>query len=1030
MTLSDISIRNAVFAVMLMGLLLVFGAIGYSRLGVSQYPDVEFPVVTVTTILQGAAPEVVETDVTEIIEDAVSSVEGIRSISSTSVQGVSGVQIEFELNRRIDVAVQDVRDKVAAAARRLPRDIDLPVVNKANPQDQPIMWIGLSGQRSLKELSDYAEENLKQELQTVGGVGEIIIGGSRRRMVRIWADARKMEAYRLSADDLIAALQREHIEVPGGRIESHAIEFNVRTVGEAPTVEDLNRLIVKYERGSPLFLGQVAYVEDGLADRRTVARLNGLPAVGLGIRKQRGANTVAVADGIKDLLPSLRDALPEGMNLVISYDGSVFIKESIEELKFTLLLAVCLTALVTLLFLGSLRSTVIIALAIPTSIAGTFALMYFSNFTLNTMTLLALSLSVGVVVDDAILVLENIFRHREMGQDRLEAALLGSRQVTFAAMAATIAVVAIFVPVAFMKGIIGRFFFEFGVTVSGAVLLSLLVALTLTPMLCSLFLTRVESRFALFRWTDSIYERLAAVYRRVLPFTIRHRWAVVLVSVLMLAMSFALIRAIPKEFVPAQDQSRFIINVETPVGSSVEYTNTMLLKCEEILKSTPEIARYFAAVGAGGAERGVNKAIMFVTMNPKEEREKSQQEVIAELRGKLNAIPGMRAIPFDLSQSGFTAQRGFPVEFAVRGPDLAKLNEYSDEIMRRMRSIPGVVDIDTDFELGMPEVQVVPDRKKAADLGVDMASIGRTVGALIGGADIAKFKDRGKRYDVRLRLISQQRETPADIGKILVRNNRRDLVPLRDVAEITERPSLQIISRKDRQRAISVFANLLPGTDQQAVLTQVQQVAEDVLPEGYRISFSGSSQTFRESFGSLLFALMFGILIAYMVLGSQFNHFIHPVTVLVALPFSFMGATIALPLTGQTLNIYSMIGLILLMGLVKKNSIILVDFTNQIRNSGKERTAALLEACPVRLRPILMTSMSTIVGALPACLALGPGAESRLPMGIAVVGGMILSTLLTLLVVPSVYTILDDASAFALKYIQAHRHHPAPEAVK
>jgi HAE1 family hydrophobic/amphiphilic exporter-1 len=734
---------------------------------------------------------------------------------------------------------------------------------------------------------------------------------------------------------------------------------------------------------------------------------------------------VAVADEVKRRIPEMAKQLPQGMRLGVNFDGSQFIKESIDELKLTLLLAVVFTSIVTLLFLGSVRSTIIIARAIPTSIVGTFGVMYFLNFTLNTMTLLALSLSVGVVVDDAILVLENIFRHRELGQEKREAAILGSREITFAAMAATFAVVAIFLPVAFMKGIIGRFFYEFGVTVSVSVLLSLLVALTLTPMLSSRFLSRTTSRFWIFRKTDKWYDAPAEKYKKFLPFTIRHRWIVVGAAVIIFVLSFVLMGSVPKEFVPSQDQSRFMVNIETPVGSSVEYTNSMLLKCEAVLQTMPEIKTYFAAVGIGGAERGVNKAILFVTMLPKNERERSQGEILTFLRQKLNSIPGMKAIPFDLSQSGFTAQRGFPVEFAVRGPNLEKLNEYSGKLMAKMRDIPGVVDVDSDFEIGMPEVRVVPDRKKAADLGVDMAGIGRTVNALIGGTDVAKFKDRGKRYDIRLRLVAQQRATPADIGSILIRNNRGQLISLRDIADIRERPSLQVISRRDRQRAISVFANLIPGTDQQAVLAKVQKLADETLPEGYRISFSGSSQAFKESFQSLIFALFMGILIAYMVLGSQFNHFIHPITVLVALPFSFTGALVALPLAGQSLNIFSMIGLILLMGLVKKNSIIMVDFTNQLRERGEERNEALYHACPVRLRPILMTSVSTIVGALPACLALGPGAESRMPMGIAVVGGLVFSTLLTLFVVPSVYSILDDASARFVEFVKAHRKKPA-----
>ena len=897
-----------------------------------------------------------------------------------------------------------------------------------NPQDSPILWFSLSGQKTPQELMEYADEVIKPEFQAVQGVGEIWIGG-RKRMVRVWADANKLEAYGLGADDIVSALQRQHLEVPGGRIESQQIEFNVRTMGEALTVKDLNRVIVTYRNGSPIRLDEVAYVEDGLADKRVFARYNGLPSVGMGVRKQRGSNTVAVAQGVKAKAEEMRKLLPEGMNLQAAFDSSIYIEESIKEVEFTLILAVILTSFVTLLFLGSLRSMIIICTAIPTSLIGTFFAMYVLHFTLNTMTLLALSLSVGVVVDDAIMVLENIFRNREEGKARMQAAMIGSREITFAAMAATTAVVAIFLPVAFMKGIIGRFFFEFGVTISVAVILSLVVALTLTPMLCSRFL-EVQERNRFFQRVERLYDALAHGYRRVLPWCIHHRWAVVVMALFVFGGSFYLLKFLGSEFVPAQDQGRFIVNIETPVGSSVDYTDAMLRKCEAFFSQLPEVKGYFASVGGGGQERGVNKAIMFITMKPMKERKRSQAEILALVRRELGRIPGMRAFPQDLSQSGFSARRGFPVEFSVRGPSLDRLYEYSEAIMARMREVPGIVDVDSDYEIGMPEANVVPDRQKAADVGVDMASIGRTVNALIGGVDVAKFKDRGKRYDIRLRLMADQRATPASIGDLQVRNNRGTLIRLRDLARVEERPSLLVVSRQDRQRAISVFANLTPGKAQAEALAQVQKVADGILPEGYHIAFSGSAQTFQESFDSLLFALMMGVLIAYMVLASQFNDFAHPLTVLVALPFSFTGAILALLATGNTLNIYSMIGLILLMGLVKKNSILLVDFTNQRREQGEDRETALLKACPIRLRPILMTSTSTIVGALPACLAIGPGAETRVPMGIAVVGGMIFSTGLTLFVVPVVYTFLDDLAVW-LAHLRRHREEKvAPVAAK
>ena len=1027
MTISDLSIRRPVFAVMLMAGIILFGVIGFGRMGVSQYPQVDFPVVSVTTVLQGAAPEVMETDVSEVMEEAVSSIEGIRSLTSTSVQGSSIVQIEFELTRSIDVAIQDVRDKVGAAARLLPRDIEPPIIQKVNPQDQPIMWLTLFGTRSLQEMTDYAEEVLKPEFQTVQGVGEIIIGGGRKRYIRVWVDAGKLEAYRLAADDVISALQRQHLEVPAGRLESRAIEFNVRTEGEAPTVTELSNIIVTYQNGAPLYLHEVAYVEDGLADRRTIARYNGLPAVGFGIRKQRGANTVAVAQGVLAKMEEQKPLLPQGLSLDTAFNSAVFIEESVKEVQFTLLMAVLLTAAVSMIFLGSVRSTVIISLAIPTSLLGAFLVMYFADFTLNTMTLLALSLSVGIVVDDAILVLENIYRRQEEGESRMTAAVEGTRQVGFAAMAATIAVVAIFLPVAFMSGIIGRFFYEFGVTVSVSVLFSLLVALTLTPMLCSRFLAASTKESWFFRAVDRAYDALARRYRQILGWVVVHRWSTIAIGLAVFAFGFMLLPYIGKEFVPAQDQSIFAVSIETPVGSSVDYTDDRLRRCEQTLTSHPEVRGYLAAVGVGGSTSGggVNKAIMFVSMWPAKQRQVSQQQLIEILRRELATIPGLKALVLDFSQVGFAASRGYPIEFYLRGPNLDKLSGYSEAIMADMKGIDGVVDVDNDYEVGMPEAQVIPNRAKAADLGVDMAAVGRTVNALVGGLDVTKFKDKGKRYDIRMRLVAGQRTRPDDIGQLLVRNDRGDLVRIRDIAEIRERPSLQVISRRDRQRAVTVYSGLRPGTSQSDVVGKIQSSATKILPEGYSLGFSGSTKTFQESFQSLIFALWLGILVAYMVLGAQFNHFMHPFTVLVALPFSFTGALFALFLTRQTLNIFSMIGLILLMGLVKKNSIILVDFTNQMRAQGLSREEALLKACPIRLRPILMTSFATIVAAIPACLALGPGAETRVPMGFAVLGGMIFSTGLTLLVVPAVYTILDDVAAFSLRFIH-HEPHEKP----
>jgi HAE1 family hydrophobic/amphiphilic exporter-1 len=1026
MTLSDLSIKNHVFAWMLMAALILFGAIGYSRLGVSQNPDVDFPVINVAVALEGAAPEVIETDVIEPLEDAIMAVEGIKGISSTARQGRASIVVEFDLKRDIDLALQDVQTRVAQTARLLPREIDPPVITKTNPEDQPILWLALSGDRTPGALADYIRNVLKTRFQTIPGVGEITLGGYLERNIRVWLDARRMEQFSLTADDVTKAIQAQHVEVPAGRIETGDREMNVRAEGEAIDVTAFSALVVATRAGAPVHLSDVAVVEDGLEDRRRIARALGQPALGMGIRKQRGANAVEVGHLVKQRLKEVQANLPEGLTLGVNFDGTEAVEEAIREVQFSLLLAALLTGVVCWLFLGSWSSTVNVLLAIPTSIIGTFLCMYFFGFTLNTFTVLGLSLSVGIVVDDAIMVLENIYRHREAGQSRLEAALVGAREITFAAMAATAAIVAVFLPVAFMSGIIGRFFFEFGVTISVAVLLSLLEALTLTPMRCSRFLETGSRTGGFGARIDHLFERLSHGYQSWLRPALRHRAMVLGAAAALFLGSLGVLAVINREFVPSQDLSRFMVRMTTPVGSSIDYTDRLTRQAEAFLMSRPEVHRYFAVVGGfgGGVSGEVNNSMAFVTLeprsgrpvDPKAGRRLSTQDFMELTRKELNTIPGIKAVMQDLSQQGFSAQRGFPVEIAVRGPDWEKLADHANTLMDRMRATGLVTDVDTDYQVGMPEVKVIPDRRRAADLGISMASIGSTVNTLIGGARIARFKDGGRRYDIRARLQADQRQNPEDIRRLLLRTQTGGLVRLGDVVQLVEKPTLQVITHRDRQRAIGVFANLSPGASQATALKEIEKIGREVLPEGYSLTFSGSAQAFQESFRSLLFALGMGLIVAYMILASQFNSFSHPLTVLLALPFSASGALFALYLGGQSLNIYSFIGLILLMGIAKKNSIILVDYTNQLRRSGLERDAALLRACPVRLRPILMTSVATISGALPAALALGPGAETRIPMSLAVIGGMVVSTFMTLFVVPAGYSVLDEAiSRFATR---------------
>ena len=1017
MTLSDISIKNPVFAWMLMIGLIFFGWLSFMGLGVGEMPDVDFPVVSVSLTWEGAAPEVMESDVIDVVEDAVMGIQGIREVSSTTRQGTADVTIEFELERDIDVALQEVQSKVSQAQRRLPEDMDPPVVAKVNPTDSPIIWLGLSStNRSARDLMGYVQDTLKDRFQTISGVGDITLGGYVERNLRVWISYEKLNEYQLAVKDVIDAIENNHAEIPAGRIEAPEKEMNVRAMGEAASVEEFGNILVSKRGGAPvykpIYLKDVATIEDGLADVRRLSRVLGKTAVGIGIRKQRGSNAVAVAHAVKDRLKEVQKELPAGMDLGVNFDSTRFAEDAIKELIFTLILSALLTSLVCWVFLGSWSSTINVLLAIPTSILGTFLFFRFANFTLNTFTVLGLSLAIGVVVDDAIMVLENIVRYHEKGLGRMEAAQTGARQITFAAIAATAALIAIFLPVAFMKGVIGKFFFQFGVTISAAVSLSLLEALTLTPMRASQFLTVGERTTRFGRAVDHGFERLSVSYRKLLGEALKRRWTVVITAILIFVLSLGLFKLLRKEFVPAQDQSMFLCRIQTPVGSSLSFTNEHFKKAEEFVMGRPELNRYYAAIGGfGGGE--VNTGMLFVTLKPKNQRppdpEKkhplSQQELIAVFRKELNQIPDTKAFIQDLSTRGFTAQRGFPVEFTVRGRDWDKLVGYSNAIKDKMKESGLMADVDTDYQEGVTEVRVIPNRTKAQQHGVDMKAIGDTVNAQIGGTRVGKYTRGGRRYDVRVRLEEKERAAPEDIQNLTVWNNRGEMVKLADVVDIRQQPSLLSITRRGRERAIGIFANVTPGKSQSDALEAVNKIAKEVLPEGYRVVFSGSAKVFKESFGSLGFAFWIGVIVAYMILASQFNSYVHPISVLLALPFSISGALIALFLSKQSLNIYSLIGFILLAGIVKKNSILLVDFTDHLRREGKGVHEALLEACPIRLRPILMTSISTVAAVVPPALAIGPGAETRVPMAMAVIGGVIFSTVLTLFVVPCAYSL-------------------------
>jgi len=1017
MTLSDLSIKNPVFAWMLMAALIIFGIICYGRLGVGQLPDVDFPIVSINLTWEGAAPEVMETDVVDIAEGALMGIQGVREISSSIRQGAASITVEFDLNKDIDVAVQDVQAKIDQAQRMLPTDLDPAIVSKVNPEDHPILMLAVSSSTlPVRDIMTYVQDHLKDQFSTINGVGDIFLGGFVDRNLRIWLDADKLEAYQFTVQDVIDAVKAEHEEVPAGRIETADKEFNVRVMGEAITTREFENLLLPKRSGQPVFkpiyLKEVATIEDGLADVRRIARSNGRQSVAVGIRKQRGANEVEVARNVLKRLEEVKKNKPKDIDIGIRYNRTKFSEDSIRGLIFTLILSAIVTSLVCWLFLGSLSATFNILLAIPTSVLGTFIVIYFLGFTLNTFTVLGLSLAIGIVVDDAIMVLENIVRYREKGVPKVEAARRGARQITFAAIAATIALVAIFLPVAFMYGIIGKFFFQYGVTISVAVALSLLEALTLAPMRCSQFL-EVGTRHTLFgKSVDSGFKWLASTYHSLLEKALGKRLLIVIIALAFFACSMLFLKLLRKEFLPSQDMSMMMCRLQTPVGSSIVLTDERFKKAESYLMTRPEVDAYFAMIGGyGGGE--VNSGVMFITLKelrkrpvvPPNKHPLTQGELMLLLRKELNKIPDLKVTIQDLSLAGFSAQRGFPVEISVRGPEWEKLAEYAEKIRLKMEKSSLMIDVDTDFLSKIPEIRITPDRRKADTRGVSVSNIGSAVNALIGGERIGKYTKGGRRYDVRVRLKPTQRNKVGDIERLWVWNNRNELVQLKNVVNITEKPTPLTITRRNRERAITIFANVASGKSQTDALKEVEGIAKGILPEGYKIVFSGSTQAFKESFSSLMLAFWLGILIAYMVLASQFNSYLHPFSVLLALPFSISGAFLALWMFNKSINIYSIIGLILLMGIVKKNSILLVDFTNQQRELGMDVRPALLKACPIRLRPILMTSFSTIAAAVPVALAIGPGAETRIPMAITIIGGVIVSTVFTLFVVPCVYSL-------------------------
>jgi HAE1 family hydrophobic/amphiphilic exporter-1 len=971
------------------------------------------PVVSVQAFLPGASAEEIETQITKRIEEAVNTISGIDELRASSDQGSSRVTISFTLEREIESATQDVRDKLAQIVNQFPRDTRPLQITKMDPDSQPIFGFAVYGPRAPKEITEIAEKRVKQELETVKDVGSVGYNGERKREIQLMLNADRLNAYGLTVDQVRTAVERQNVEIPGGQFTSGAADVAVRTMGRIRNVEDFKRIVISYRAdGSVITFGDVGQVVDSVQEVRSATRLSGTPAIGVQIRKQSGTNTIEVVDRVQDKLERVQQNLPQDIQISIGNDQSRFIRRSFEEIKLHLILGGLLASVVVFLFIRNIRVTFIAALAIPASIIGTFTFMKIAGFTLNNMTMLALSLATGIVIDDAIVVLENIFRFvEEKGVTPKEAAAEATAEIGLAVMATTLSLVVIFVPVAFMTGQIGRYFYSFGLTSAVAILLSMFVSFTLTPALCAMWL-RPEDASSDHASTKSTgwYARLDRVYGRMLQWSLHHRPTMMGIAASVVVSAAFLYPYVGKELVPDDDQGEFSINVRLPRGTSYQRTEEFIKPIEKEVLAMPALQRVMQNVNAGFASFNI-------MMVPLEERKVTQQELMIRARQMLRKYQGAR-----ISVSGGTdisgassGGRGGPgggggfnrLNILIQGPDIEQLQAYTVQLMDNVRTIHGVVDVDTNFEATQPELRINVDRARAADLGVNIDSLATNLRTLVGGEEVSEFKDGDDQFKVLLRLDEPYRNIET-LSSLLIPAGPNKVVKVSDVAQLTRDYGPASIDRYNRQRQISVNANL-QGVPLGEVLASARTKVEELnLKPGYQAVFGGSARTLAEASSNFTIALVLAVIFIYMVLASQFNSFIHPLTIMTSLPLSLPAGLLALMAFGMTINVYSAIGLMMLFGIVKKNSILQVDYTNTLRAQGIERHEALVQANHVRLRPILMTTIAIVAGMIPIALGRGAGAGSRASMAVTILGGQVLCLLLTLLVTPVVYSYFDD----------------------
>lgn len=1010
MTLSELSIRRHVLAVMISAVIGLFGLIALQDVGTDRIPNIDFPVISVTVSQPGADPEIIDAAITNEIERAVNTVPGIDNITSVSVPGAAVVNVTFDLDQDVDVAFNEVQSKVSQTVAELPQGAEQPVVEKVEFDAQPVMWLSLRGERTLQQLDNYARTEIRPRIENIGGVGEVRIGGGRERTIRIEIDPERLNAHGITVPELRQAFDEEHFQLAGGFLVGGAREDQLQLNLEYGDPNELRRMVIGEDDGSLIHLEDVAEVVDGLDDERSQARFNGEPTIGLGIVKVSGANTVAIIEEVKSRLDSeIRPQLPPGLDISVSTDESRFILEQIDSLYLTLALGVVFAALVMWLFLKNLRSTLIITTAIPVSLLAAVAVVYFFGYTLNAITMLAMLLLIGVVVDDAIVVLENIYRHREQyGEGRVAGAISGSKEVFLAVVASTLALVAIFASVLFMEAVIGRFFESFAVVVTFGVLASSVVALTLVPMLASRFLEVRTEHGRVYMWLENAFRAMESGYRSLLASTLRWRWSVLAATTAVLAVIVILI--VPRvggEFAPAEDTGEFLVAFQAPLGSSIDYTDERLREVEEVVFDQPEVDRAFTAIGLGDDGQAY-EGLAFVRLVDRDERSASQQDIMARVQPELAQLPGVRAFASDVPF--VPGQRGEPLQFAITGPDLNEVAELSREMQRRLEDEDGMGRLDLDMDLELPQLDFSVDRERARQLGLSTRTVAETMEIMISGVDIARYSDEdgdGQRYDVRMKGIESAFTSPDDLQNLYLPASSGELVRLDTVAELTPALGPAVINRYNLEYSADFFGD--PELPLAEAVEVINEVADDVLPLGYRVQLQGQAEEMQRAVGAMLFVLVLAVALVYIVLASQFNSFIQPLIIMVAQPIALIGGVVGLWLGGFTLNIYSMIGLILLMGLVTKNGILLVDLTNQYRRlRGLNVDDALREACPTRLRPVTMTSLTLILALVPAAAGLGAGAETNAPLAAAIIGGMVAAFLLTLLVIPAAYSLLEN----------------------